>query len=161
RRHPGGARARRRLPRRSARGAHPGPRALGGRADEALPLHRLCPGGRQRPCRSGPPRVLAAVRRLARLPGQELPRRPGHLGAPAYGLTAMGDRQPDAAVVGAGPAGCAAAFDLATAGLDVLLLDRRSFPRVKPCGGALTVKAIRALRFSIEPVVRAVITDLV
>ncbi|HET9211537.1 MAG TPA: FAD-dependent oxidoreductase, partial [Thermoanaerobaculia bacterium] len=61
----------------------------------------------------------------------------------------------DVLVVGAGPAGCAAAFDLARAGLDVLLLDRRSFPRVKPCGGALTVKALRALRFSVAPLVRA------
>ncbi len=73
----------------------------------------------------------------------------------------MASRKADVIVVGAGPAGCAAAFDLARAGLDVLLLDRRSFPRVKPCGGALTVKAIRALRFSIAPVVRAVITDVV
>jgi geranylgeranyl reductase family protein len=70
-------------------------------------------------------------------------------------------RKLDVVVVGAGPAGCAAAFDLARANLNVLLLDRRSFPRVKPCAGALTVKAIAALRFSIEPVVRAVITDLV
>lgn len=70
-------------------------------------------------------------------------------------------RKLDAVVVGAGPAGCAAAFDLARANLDVLLLDRRSFPRVKPCAGALTVKAVGALRFSIEPVVRSVVTDLV
>lgn len=67
----------------------------------------------------------------------------------------------DAVVVGAGPAGCAAAFDLARENLNVLLLDRRSFPRVKPCAGALTVKAVAALRFSIEPVVKSVITDLV
>jgi geranylgeranyl reductase family protein len=73
----------------------------------------------------------------------------------------MGNKKLDAVVVGAGPAGCAAAFDLARANLDVLLLDRRSFPRVKPCGGALTIKALEALRFSIEPVVRAVITDFV
>jgi len=73
----------------------------------------------------------------------------------------MGHRTLDAVIVGAGPAGCAAAFDLARANLDVLLLDRRNFPRVKPCAGALTVKAIAALRFSIEPVVRSVVTDLV
>ncbi|HLZ84281.1 MAG TPA: geranylgeranyl reductase family protein [Caulobacteraceae bacterium] len=63
----------------------------------------------------------------------------------------------DAVVVGAGPAGCAAAYDLADAGLAVLLLDRKSFPRVKPCGGALTMKSLRRLRYSIAPVVRSVV----
>lgn len=62
----------------------------------------------------------------------------------------------DAIVVGAGPSGCAAAYDLATAGYSVLLLDRHQFPRVKPCAGALTIKTVRALRFRVDPVVRAI-----
>ena len=64
-----------------------------------------------------------------------------------------------AIVVGAGPSGCAAAYDLASSGYSVLLLDRRQFPRVKPCAGALTIKAVNALRYSITPVVREVPTD--
>ncbi len=60
----------------------------------------------------------------------------------------------DAIVVGAGPAGCAAAYDLAAAGRQVLLLDKASFPRPKACAGALTMKAVRALRYAITPVVR-------
>ena len=60
----------------------------------------------------------------------------------------------DALVVGAGPAGCAAAYDLAAAGARVLLVDRALFPRPKACAGGLTAKAIRALRYSIDPVVR-------
>ena len=44
----------------------------------------------------------------------------------------------DVAVVGAGPAGSTAAYRLARAGARVLLLDRQSFPRDKPCGGGLT-----------------------
>ena len=64
-------------------------------------------------------------------------------------------------VVGAGPAGCAAAFDLARAGVKVGILESRNFPRVKPCGGALTIKALQALRFSIEPVVKNVVTDFI
>ena len=60
----------------------------------------------------------------------------------------------DAAVVGAGPAGAAAAYDLAAAGARVLLLDRAEFPRPKACAGGLTHKAVRALRYSIDPVVR-------
>jgi geranylgeranyl reductase family protein len=62
----------------------------------------------------------------------------------------------DVIVVGAGPAGCAAAYDLAAGGLKVLLLDHRSFPRVKPCAGALTIKTVEALRYDVSPVVRAV-----
>lgn len=47
----------------------------------------------------------------------------------------------DVAVVGAGPGGSAAAFFLARAGLDVLLLDRATFPRDKTCGDGLTPQA--------------------
>ena len=38
----------------------------------------------------------------------------------------------DVIVVGAGPAGSSAAYWLATAGLDVLLLEKTAFPREKP-----------------------------
>jgi len=63
----------------------------------------------------------------------------------------------DAIVVGAGPAGCAAAYDLAVAGQSVLLVDKRDFPRDKACAGGLTIKAVKALRYSIEPVVKQVV----
>jgi geranylgeranyl reductase family protein len=63
----------------------------------------------------------------------------------------------DAIVVGAGPAGCAAAYDLAIAGQSVLLVDKRDFPRDKACAGGLTMKAVKALRYSIEPVVKQVV----
>jgi geranylgeranyl reductase family protein len=63
----------------------------------------------------------------------------------------------DAIVVGAGPGGCAAAYDLAVAGQSVLLLDKSDFPRPKACAGGLTIKAVKTLRYSIEPVVRTVV----
>src|SRR5882757_11302508 len=63
----------------------------------------------------------------------------------------------DAIVVGAGPAGCAAAYDLALAGQSVLLVDKKDFPRDKACAGGLTIKAVKTLRYSIEPVVRQVV----
>ncbi len=66
----------------------------------------------------------------------------------------------DAIVVGAGPAGCAAAYDLAAAGRSVLLLDKKDFPRGKACAGGLTSKAVQALRYSIEPVVRKVVSRI-
>lgn len=66
----------------------------------------------------------------------------------------------DAIIVGAGPSGCAAAYDLAVAGRSVLLLDRHRFPRVKPCAGALTIKTVRSLRYSVDPVVRTIATGI-
>jgi menaquinone-9 beta-reductase len=51
----------------------------------------------------------------------------------------------DAIVVGAGPAGSSAAYWLATAGLDVLLLEKATFPREKVCGDGLTPRGTRAL----------------
>ncbi len=51
----------------------------------------------------------------------------------------------DVLIVGAGPAGCAAATYLARAGWRVLLVDRASFPRDKTCGDGLTPRAIAAL----------------
>lgn len=67
----------------------------------------------------------------------------------------------DAIVVGAGPAGCAAAWDLASAGRAVLLLDRADFPRHKACAGGLTRKSLRALRYSVAPVVRETVSSIV
>jgi geranylgeranyl reductase family protein len=49
-------------------------------------------------------------------------------------------------IIGAGPGGAAAAWALAGAGLDVLLLDARSFPRDKTCGDGLTPMAVESLR---------------
>lgn len=51
----------------------------------------------------------------------------------------------DVAIVGAGPAGSTAAALIAREGFDVLLLDRRAFPRPKPCGDCLSPEASRVL----------------
>jgi flavin-dependent dehydrogenase len=48
-------------------------------------------------------------------------------------------------VVGGGPAGAATAFFLASAGIDVLVLDRARFPRDKPCSEYLSPEASRLL----------------
>jgi menaquinone-9 beta-reductase len=57
---------------------------------------------------------------------------------------ALGDaagRAWDAVVVGAGPAGSVAAHELARSGAAVLLVDKASFPRAKPCGCCLNSAA--------------------
>jgi geranylgeranyl reductase family protein len=54
-------------------------------------------------------------------------------------------RQADVIVVGAGPAGSTTAYHLAQSGVDVLLLEKASFPRDKVCGDGLTPRAVKQL----------------
>jgi menaquinone-9 beta-reductase len=51
----------------------------------------------------------------------------------------------DVIVVGAGPSGSTAAYYLAQAGLNVLLLEKSRFPREKVCGDGLTPRAVKSL----------------
>ncbi len=51
----------------------------------------------------------------------------------------------DVVVVGAGPAGAAAAIKLAEAGRRVVVIDKATFPRDKVCGDGLTTGALRHL----------------
>jgi geranylgeranyl reductase family protein len=56
--------------------------------------------------------------------------------------------QPDDAdviVVGGGPSGSTAAYYLAQAGLNVLLIEKSRFPRDKVCGDGLTPRAVKSL----------------
>ena len=62
----------------------------------------------------------------------------------------------DVLVVGAGPAGSAAAAWLARAGLDVVLADATTYPRDKTCGDGLTPRAVHELsRLGLEDWLRA------
>ena len=56
-----------------------------------------------------------------------------------------GQVESDVIVVGAGPAGSAAATHLARRGLHVTLLEKSRFPREKVCGDGLTPRATRQL----------------
>ena len=60
-------------------------------------------------------------------------------------MVAAGSDDADVVVVGAGPGGAATAYWAAAAGLDVLLLDKASFPRDKVCGDGLTPRAVAEL----------------
>ena len=55
-------------------------------------------------------------------------------------------------VVGAGPAGCAAAITAQQLGLKVVVVDKATFPRDKCCGDGLTTLALRELeRLGVHP----------
>ena len=58
----------------------------------------------------------------------------------------------DVVVVGAGPAGVAAAVELSHAGRSVVMIDKATFPRDKCCGDGLTTLALRELeRLGFDP----------
>ncbi|CCK81012.1 NAD(P)/FAD-dependent oxidoreductase [Desulfobacula toluolica] len=60
----------------------------------------------------------------------------------------------DVAIIGAGPAGTAAAFDLLLKGLKVLILDKYEFPRKKACAGGITPKGYHLFRYDISSMVK-------
>ncbi len=57
----------------------------------------------------------------------------------------MNDTAVDVLVIGAGPGGTAAAIEAVRRGLDVLVVDKATFPRDKCCGDGLTTGALRRL----------------
>lgn len=64
----------------------------------------------------------------------------------------------EAIVVGAGPAGATAAYELAKAGISVLILEKEKFPRYKPCGGGLSLKINRILSVNINDIIEHTVT---
>ena len=56
----------------------------------------------------------------------------------------MTDR-PDVLVVGGGPSGASCAYWLADAGYDVLLVEKKRYPREKTCGDGLTPRSVKQL----------------
>jgi geranylgeranyl reductase family protein len=66
----------------------------------------------------------------------------------------------DVIVVGAGPAGATLAYELATKGIGVLLLEKEELPRYKCCAGGVTSKAARLLDFDISEVAEDVINEV-
>lgn len=59
----------------------------------------------------------------------------------------------DSIVVGAGPAGSSAAYQLAKQGCSVLLLEKAAWPRHKPCSGALSPLVAQWFEFDFEPAI--------
>lgn len=64
----------------------------------------------------------------------------------------MQTQEYDVVIVGAGPAGCAAAYTAAIKGYSACLIDKETFPREKLCGGLLTLRCKKVFQdiFGIE-----------
>jgi geranylgeranyl reductase family protein len=59
--------------------------------------------------------------------------------------TPVASRHCDVLVVGGGPSGAACAYWLANAGHDVVMVERKHYPREKTCGDGLTPRSVRQL----------------
>src|ERR1700693_5453926 len=66
----------------------------------------------------------------------------------------------DVLVVGGGPAGSTTAYRLAEGGAAVVLAARARFPRDKPCGGGMTMRAVRECPVDPSPVVEELIDQV-
>ena len=64
----------------------------------------------------------------------------------------------DCIVVGAGPAGASAAYHLSKRGRAVLLLEKATLPRYKPCGGGVSPEIADWFDFDFEPVISQKVT---
>ena len=60
-------------------------------------------------------------------------------------LAAATDHLYDAVIIGGGPSGSSCAYWLASAGWDVAVVERKTFPRAKTCGDGLTPRSVRQL----------------
>src|SRR6476661_775024 len=63
----------------------------------------------------------------------------------------------DAIVVGMGPAGATAAYELSRAGLVVLAIEKHTHPRYKVCGGGLSIRIEQLLDPAFKSVVEQTI----
>lgn len=67
----------------------------------------------------------------------------------------------DCIVVGAGPAGSAAAYHLAKRGRSVLLLEKQALPRYKPCAGGVSPAIAQWFDFDFAPAIARKVDNIV
>ncbi|TFG12908.1 geranylgeranyl reductase family protein [Candidatus Thorarchaeota archaeon] len=67
----------------------------------------------------------------------------------------------DLVIVGGGPAGAVCARMAAQNGLDVVLLEKESYPRKKPCGGALSQRTVNLLDLDLSSALENEITTAI
>jgi geranylgeranyl reductase family protein len=59
----------------------------------------------------------------------------------------------DVAIIGSGPAGASAAFELAKSGISAVIIEKEILPRYKTCGGGLVFRGRKNMPFDISSVV--------
>lgn len=59
----------------------------------------------------------------------------------------------DAAIIGSGPAGASAAFELSKSGISTVIIEKETLPRYKTCGGGLVYRGLKMMPFDITSVV--------
>ncbi len=64
----------------------------------------------------------------------------------------------DCIIIGAGPAGAAAAYHLARQGRSVLILEKDAHPRYKPCGGGVSPQVAQWFDFDFTPAINTKVT---
>ena len=91
-------------------------------------------------------------------PGREQ-RCPADARAPVPALTEKAPmRSCEVLIVGGGPAGAAAAWQLRRAGAEVLVLDRETFPRLKLCAGWITPEVVQDLGMDVAAYPHSLLT---
>ncbi len=63
-------------------------------------------------------------------------------------------------IIGAGPAGSTAAYNLAKQGRSVLVIEKGSFPRYKPCGGGVSPAIADWFDFDFTPVIKTTVSSV-
>src|SRR3990167_7243662 len=73
------------------------------------------------------------------------------------------DKNYDVIIIGAGPSGCSTAYNIKRfyPKANVLLLDKATFPRYKPCGGGVSPKVADYFDFDLMPSIDYVCNDVV
>ncbi|PKB15598.1 geranylgeranyl reductase family protein [Flavobacterium sp. 5] len=59
----------------------------------------------------------------------------------------------DVAIIGSGPAGASAAFELSKSGISAVIIEKETLPRYKTCGGGLVYRGLKNMPFDITSVV--------
>ncbi|MEN9947091.1 MAG: hypothetical protein RLZZ293_1477 [Pseudomonadota bacterium] len=69
----------------------------------------------------------------------------------------------DVVIIGAGPSGVSCAYNIKrnTPNLKVLIVDKASFPRYKPCGGGISPEVANYLDFDLSPSIDYICNDVI